>query len=121
MNMVWRAEESPLYKSVEQFNRSAPTHKKEPEYRAKPEVPPDTANSSGMGAFSPGPERCRTNPETPPSHDTAPKQCGQTNKSFLSRIAGDKDFLLIAALIFLLWHEKADFKLIAALAYVLLG
>ena len=39
----------------------------------------------------------------------------------LQRIMSDKDALLIVALILLLWHEKADMKLIAALAFVLLG
>lgn len=114
--MVWRADESPLYKSVEKFNMEA--HPRESEKQPKQSCSAD----SGKGACCPGPEPCRANPEAPPPLDPAPKQCGQANnRSFISRLAGDRDFLLIGALIFLLWHEKADIKLIAALVYVLLG
>ncbi len=91
--MVWRADESPLYRSVEKFNSKTQPPEKEPDCRKKPETP----------------------------HEPAPKRSIPANKGLINRIAGDKDFLLIAALIFLLWHEKADIKLIAALAYVLLG
>lgn len=129
--MVWRADESPLYKSVEKFNNEAQPQEPEPERRTRQEPPPkpDTepthrasSTPSGERVGAPEPEHCREKPEAPPPRDTAPKQCGQVNnKNFMSRLLGDRDFLLIAALIFLLWHEKADMKLIAALAYVLLG
>ena len=36
------------------------------------------------------------------------------------KLTGDRDSLLIIALIILLWREKADMKLIAALAFILL-
>lgn len=38
----------------------------------------------------------------------------------LQKLTGDRDSLLIIALIILLWREKADMKLIAALAFILL-
>ena len=39
----------------------------------------------------------------------------------LSALLGDRDALLIAAVIILLMNEKADMKLVLALAFVLLG
>ncbi len=38
----------------------------------------------------------------------------------ISRIMNDDDLLIIAAVAFILWREKADIKLILALAYVFL-
>lgn len=95
--MVWEPERSPLYKSVEEFNSSAPEQGR---------------------AEAPAPEERRA-PPPPPQCAPPPKPAGQA--SFLQRVTSDRDFLLIAALILLLWHEKADIKLIAALAYILLA
>ena len=39
----------------------------------------------------------------------------------LEALLSDKDTLLLAALILLLWHEKADMKLIGALAFIMLS
>ena len=47
------------------------------------------------------------------------KNCPK-NDTF-SRLFSDKDFLLVAGLILVLLNEKADMKLILALAIVLLG
>lgn len=100
--MVWRAEQSPLYQSVERFN-------------------------SGTGGTECG---CKTE-ERSQTADHSEKQCRQPEQfirnnangggNMLQRIMSDKDALLIVALILLLWHEKADMKIIAALAFVLLG
>lgn len=98
--MVWEPEHSPLYRSVEEFNSSAPEQGR---------------------AETPAPEERHAPPPPcpPPQCAPPPKPAGQAG--FLQRLTGDRDFLLIAALILLLWHEKADIKLIAALAYILLA
>ena len=71
-----------------------------------------------------------------PSHDAEPKQpqcdpcpqpqcpkcvCTPPQKNSLEALLNDKDFLLLAALMLLLLHEKADKKLILALAFVMFG
>lgn len=89
--MVWNNEESPLYRSVERFNGQSGEHTPPPVCEAE-------HNSCGASARNTG-----------------------RNGNFLQKITGDKDFLLIALLIVLLWQEKADFKLIAALAFILLA
>ncbi len=97
--MVWNSEQSPLYRSVEQFNNGTAR-----------ELPPPA--------------------EEPECDCSAPPPCGDkcakcsrrgTQQGVLQKLTSDRDFMLIAALIVLLWHEKADIKLIAALAYILLG
>ena len=91
--MVWNSGNSPLYRSVERFNNGSCTV---PEPECEKCVPP------------PCPE---------------PRKCNQrtSQQGLLQKLKSDRDCMLIAALIILLWHEKADMKLIAALAYVLLG
>ena len=107
--MVWNAEQSPLYQSVDRFNsgscqQTAPQEKACETPCEKPQ--PEIRN-----------EPCRSQP---PPHNGS---CGAHNSSgnLIQRITSDRDFMLIAALILLLWHEKADMKLIAALAFILLG
>lgn len=92
--MVWNSGKSPLYKTVEKFNN----------------MPPENEN---VKCFDEVHEEKR--PEPPPKFS-----CPDREKGALSKF-GDRDFLLITALIVLLLHEKADMKLIAALAFVLLG
>ncbi|MDY4586869.1 MAG: hypothetical protein SPD47_00315 [Oscillospiraceae bacterium] len=96
--MVWNSGQSPLYKTVEKFNNRPPE------------------NDIGKCCDEVHEEK---RPEPPRS--TPPKfSCPDREKGALSKF-GDRDFLLITALIVLLLHEKADMKLIAALAFVLLG
>ena len=52
---------------------------------------------------------------------TAEMQSSHRSAGLLQKLTSDRDCMLIVALIILLWHEKADMKLIAALAYILLG
>lgn len=97
--MVWNTEQSPLYQSVEKFNSrtaSAP----EPQEKSC--------------------ESRRSEPEPPPPYKETRREPQRTG-NLIQRITSDRDFMLIAALILLLWHEKADMKLIAALAFVLLA
>ena len=91
--MVWNPEQSPLYRSVEQYNRST-----------------DAAEPCGCREEPSRESPCEEKPCPPPRE-----------QGFLQRLTSDRDSLLIIALIFLLWHEKADMKLIAALAFILLG
>ncbi len=59
--------------------------------------------------------------------DDCPRRCPKCGKPLpaskpsnpLEALLADKDTLLLAALILLLWHEKADIKLIGALAFIL--
>lgn len=92
--MVWNTENSPLYRTVESFN-----------------------SRSGE------PEQPRCAPEPPTQNER--RDCGRAVNSaapggFMQRLTSDRDSLLIIGLIVLLLHEKADMKLIAALAFILL-
>lgn len=91
--MVWNSGNSPLYRSVERFNNGS---------CAVPE---------------PECEKCAP----PPCPE--PRKCSQRTgqQGLLQKLTSDRDCMLVVALIILLWHEKADMKLIAALAYILLG
>ena len=74
-------------------------------------------------------EKCAEVPretERPPICEDCPRRCPKCGKplpahkpSTLEALLTDKDTLLLAALILLLWHEKADVKLIGALAFIL--
>ncbi len=97
--MVWNPEQSPLYKCVEDFNKS----------ESQPECGPGEKNG-------PAPPKCEAGRPA-----GTPRCSPPTGGNLFQRLTSDRDFLLIAALILLLWHEKADMKLIAALAYVLLA
>ncbi len=93
--MVWNSASSTLYKAVERHNSEAvqPT---QDEVKHCCEPPPQ-------------------NSEPPKCICTAPPQ----QNGMLSELLKDRDFLLIAALMLILMHEKADNKLILALAFVL--
>lgn len=92
--MVWKSAGSTLYTAVERHN--AATYEPAPSTEAKPKRE--------------APEEC--------CH--APEKHVQNGTFRLERIFQDRDLMLIAALILLLMHEKADNKLIIALAFVLL-
>lgn len=71
--------------------------------------------------FNNGGETAKPQLDTPQEiQHEAPVRCSQTNVQNVSPLH-DKDFLLIAGLILLLLHEKADNKLIFALLFVLFG
>lgn len=106
--MVWNAEQSPLYRTVESFNNSS----------GKPEEDPGERQCEEP--------KCESAPEVGECRSEQPRKCypppGNTGNigGFLQKLTGDSDSLLIIALIVLLWREKADMKLIAALAFILL-
>ncbi len=93
--MVWNSASSTLYKAVERHNSEAAMPMRE-EVKPCCELPPQHS-------------------EPPKCSCTAPQQ----HSGMLSELLKDRDFLLIAALMLILMHEKADNKLILALAFVL--
>ena len=95
--MVWNSASSTLYRTVERHNSGMPSAAQE---IRQPE-PPKPEHEQ--------PNHCRP---APPQEHTHPHSLGA--------LTADRDTLLIAGLILLLMHEKADTKLILALAFVLL-
>ena len=105
INMVWNSEQSPLYRTVESFNNST----------CKPEEDPVERQC--------GEPKCGAAPEVGKCRSEQPRKCSPPPGNIggiLQKLTGDRDSLLIIALIILLWREKADMKLIAALAFILL-
>ena len=97
--MVWNAGSSTLYKAVEQHNsKSTPPVTEERVSEEKKATPPPCRNRYSA------PHECFHNAHQEP----------------VPHIFRDKDMLLIAALLIMLIHKKADNKLILALAFVLL-
>ncbi len=90
--MVWNAESSTLYQAVERHNEEI--HHPNPHINEKPD-------RISEKQFS---ERTLH----PPRH-----------QDMFSSLLNDRDSLLIVAVILILLHEKADTKLILALAFVL--
>lgn len=60
-------------------------------------------------------------PETEPVHEVSEKCCPtpERDKGPLEMLFKDRDAMLLTALLLILMHEKADKKLILALAFVL--
>ncbi len=118
--MVWTAEQSPLYKSVEKFNSVKIPERVSGSAEKKSDIPHSepTRNSEEDNNHAAEREFLRERPKS------SPPPCDRVNSvnsgNLLQRITGDRDFMLIAALILLLLHEKADMKLIAALAFIIL-
>lgn len=106
--MVWNSEQSPLYRTVEFFNN----------YSCKPEEDPGERQCEEPKCGS-APEVGEFRPEQPRKCSPPPANTGNIG-GILQKLTGDRDSLLIIALIILLWREKADMKLIAALAFILL-
>lgn len=88
--MVWNSAGSTLYKAVERHN----TDGGEPQRICEPQ---------------PEPPRCNEVHTHTPLRSASP----------LSRLLQDKDMLLLLAVLLVLLHEKADTKLILALAFVI--
>lgn len=102
--MVWNAAGSTLYKAVERHNSGSAPHEAE-----RPE-PPVTEHSEQAE------KHC-----TPSECPQCPKCPGTAQRSGIEALLQDRDFVLLAGLTLLLMHEKADSKLIMALAFVLFG
>lgn len=127
--MVWQTSQSPLYKAVESFNNSnrqiepaCDIPKAEPcapKLERKNSEPCERATSEPCEPKCERPvsEPCGCKPKSAPQE--YPHKPAQ-NGNFLQAMFGDKDMLLIAALIIILMHEKADMKIIIALGFILL-
>ena len=119
--MVWQTSQSPLYKAVESFNNS--------NRQTEPVCDIPKAEPCAPKLERKNPEVCEPKcgrPVTEPC-GCKPKSALQEfphrpphNGNFLQAMFGDKDMLLIAALIIILMHEKADMKIIIALGFILL-
>ncbi|MBQ8171363.1 MAG: hypothetical protein IJZ95_05180 [Oscillospiraceae bacterium] len=90
--MVWNSETSTLYQAVERHNA-----------KAQQPLPPE--NEAGR-------KKAECQRKREPKRNTL-------NCDPFSSLFNDRDSLLIAAVILILLHEKADTKLILALAFVL--
>lgn len=88
--MVWNSAGSTLYKAVERHN----TDGGEPQHICEPPPEPPCCNEAHTHT---------------PSRGSSP----------LSQLTQDKDMLLLLAVVLVLLHEKADTKLIMALAFVI--
>lgn len=102
--MVWNSAGSTLYKAVEQHNSSSSV------CEAEHSEPPENEHCDEAERHCP---RCE-----PPHCQKC--SCIAQHRG-LEALLQDKDFVLLAGLMLLLMHEKADSKLILALAFVLFG
>ena len=106
--MVWNSAGSTLYKAVERHNNGTAAEK---QHFSPASVQHEQHHNEAPHTES----RCQHEPVHCPKCASAPKHSG------IEALLQDKDFVLLAGLILLLMHEKADSKLILALAFVLFG
>lgn len=118
--MVWNSTQSALYKAVDAHNEGDSERKITAEKKVRKSAQKSDDFPSRNNA-----ENCRE--KTPENHSEnyVRNECRSCPKNAppdpLTRIMSDRDMLLIAGLIFILWRENADKKLIIALVIVLLG
>lgn len=118
--MVWNSTQSALYKAVDDYNSSVNTGEN---------IADNYAGKTPRKCAGINPENCAKKPcenYTENCTDFGRKNCENDCKNCpkndaFSRLISDRDFLLVAGIILILLNEKADFKLILALAIVLLG
>lgn len=129
--MVWNSTQSALYKAVDDYNSTVISggncrkklSENSPENCAEKCSKNDVNFEQKIGEnrakkiCEKSAENCSEN--CPKSCENFCKNCPKNDS--LSRLFSDRDFLLVAGLILVLMNEKADFKLILALAIVLLG
>lgn len=126
--MVWNSTQSALYKAVDDYNSSVNTGENTAEKyagkipRKSAEINPENCAKKPCENYTEnctdfGQKNCEKNARNCCENDC--KNCPK-NDAF-SRLISDRDFLLVAGIILILLNEKADFKLILALAIVLLG
>lgn len=136
--MVWQSSQSALYKAVAEYNRGEFS---KDNFRNCTEKAPENhaENSFCRGNIAEKPrENCADNCEnncgkkrsvnrkvnnlTQNCVGNCKKCCkNRCGNNPLSELFADGDFLMIAALIFILYKNGADQKLIIALVFVLLG
>ena len=114
--MVWKNAREGLYSAVERNNAGVDApHNRAPEKPPCGNAPRDRTPEKPPCGNAP---RDRA-PEKPPCGN-APQRCTYPPDP-LRALMSDRDALILVALIILLVHEKADMKLILALAFVLLA
>ncbi len=111
--MVWNTTQSSLYKAVRDYNneidrQGCRSHKEDPLYSRSDE------NCASPKSEHRQASRCRKCANCP-RYRTPPKGNAPGDLNI------DSDFLLLAGLIFILYKNGADKKLIFALAIVLIG
>ena len=108
--MVWRNAREELYSAVARNNSAVLT-------------PPDAAvvvkREPPAPQYSSGGNAPRTAPQN--AGGNAPHSAPHPPADPFRALLSDRDALILIALILLLLHEKADIKLIGALAFVLLA
>lgn len=125
--------------NIEQAEETPPAeHYIESEHteRPSPHIPQPQTASGPVRAKTERVGSCEERGEAPKEEcsvprpcEDCPRRCPKCGKPLpapkpsnpLDALLADKDTLLLAALILLLWHEKADMKLIGALVFILLG
>lgn len=116
--MVWNTTQSSLYKAVSDYNDRI-TRQESHEHRESPTDCHSDENCASQKSEPRQTSRCRKC-ENCPRYHTPPK-----GNAPLSGNPGnlniDNDFLLLAGVIFILYKNGADKKLILALAIALLG
>lgn len=118
--MVWNSTQSALYKAVDAYNGGDSGRKITAEKKVRKSAQKSDDFPSRNNA-----ENCRE--KTPENHSEnyVRNECRGRPKNVppdpISRIMSDRDMLLIVGLMYILWRENADRKLILALAIVLLG
>lgn len=127
--MVWKAAQSELYSAVERNNRvvlnppNAAVVVKKSAQNENAQIPQTGISAQPREQSDTPPktaEKTRAPKEPVFADKSAARAAPAQSQSPLGAIFSDKDALILCALIFLLWQEKADIKLIAALAFVLL-
>ncbi len=98
--MVWNSSQSSLYRAVEAHNQTL-IQSRECSCEEKP----------------PHSESCRCEKNT--SHEMHCRQIN-SNQNFIAQLLSDSDTLLLAALLMVLIHEKADKNLIIAIALIMI-
>ena len=108
-----------------------PAHKEHHSPHVPPSEPPPAPIRARTERIEAPCEKCTEAPKkpecAPDSCENCPHRCPKCGKPLpatqssnpLEALLSDKDTLLLAGLILLLWHEKADIKLIGALAFIL--
>lgn len=134
--MVWNTTQSSLYRAVSDYNNEIARreHNRRDDKCAERSDPPksnecSTRDSSGSGrAKKPQNraahrcKRCADCPNCPNCHNCRNCRNSQNGSSLnFGEMNIDRDFLLLAGLIFILSENGADKKLIAALTIALLG
>lgn len=122
--MVWNSTQSALYKAINRHNDGFYAEENSSEKNrcksAEKGQQKTTVNNAKNRSEMRTQKRCEKYSENGGCSSLNYHRNGEPADP-ISRIMSDRDMLLIAGLIFILWRENADKKLIMALAIVLLG